>query len=247
MKDYEDGHDSISLNIMIDHLVYELEEVEDEVVPHDYEGLKSGQAVTIPAGTVLGAKSAKAKFNGGKIKPAKAKDDDDDGGKKKKKEKKEKSGLFGRNLLDGRTEDETQQRNVDQFHRHLYSTTFGDKKVVAVIVKTNDYVYEGTEDDLRGHVFGLNSDGGSIGNTFDLSSGYEQCSYGAITFSPLDTQVGIDNGVVTVTVDMDAVESQSIAIRKAAITKLKEMFGDDIIDTAHYWMFCIPPNTEGEL
>eukprot|EP00984_Skeletonema_dohrnii_P033572 scaffold30519_cov162-Skeletonema_dohrnii-CCMP3373.AAC.1 len=244
VKDYEDGHDSISLNIMIDHLVYELEEVlEDEVVSHDYEGLKSGHAVTIPAGTVLGAKSAKAKFNGGKIKPAEAKDDD--GGKKKKKEK---SGLFGRNLLDGRTEDEDekQQRTVDQLHRHLYSTTFGDKKVVAVIVQTNDSIYEGTEDGLREHVFGLTADGSTSDDMFNLSSGYEQCSYGAITFSPLDTQPGIDNGVVTVAVDMDAVESKSMAIRLQAITKLKEMFGDDIIDAADYWMFCIPPNTAGD-
>ena len=214
MTDYENGHHSESLNIMVDHLTYELEDVEDEVVSYDYEGLKSGQAVTIPAGTVLGAKSAKAKISGGKIKPAKAKDDDDDDGKKKKKKK---SGLFERNLLDGRSEEQ-------QLHRHLYSNTFGDKKVVAVRVKANDGEYSRTEDELRRDVFGLNADG-SIGDTFNLSSGYEQCSYGVITFSPLNTQDGIDNGVVTVTVDTTVTGISANDV----IEKLKEMFGDDII------------------
>ena len=232
--DYEDGADDRqTLNIMIDEIIYELDDVENNL--ETTKGLKSGQAVTLPAGAELGAKSGKAKVNGGKIKAAR---DGDDGKKKKSK----RDSLFERNLVNGRTKE--QQRNVDQLHRHLYSTTFGDKKTVAVRVQAADNVYTGSEDDLRREVFGLNPNG-SVGDTFNLSSGYDQCSYGELTFSPLNTEDGIDNGVVTITVDVDAVGNSDATIRNAVTAKIRETFGNDMTSVADYWLYCLPPGTNG--
>ncbi|KAK1735826.1 leucine-rich repeat protein [Skeletonema marinoi] len=147
-----------TFNIMVsDGSIYEIDDADD-----DLQFLQSGQAVTIPAGTVLRSKSGKVETNGAKIKASKGnkKDDVGDNGLKKKTK-----GLFERNL-EGRNEE--QQRNVDQLRRHL--TSLGEKSVVAVRVQTTDAEYEFSEAYLRREVFGI-SGSTDEEDLFNLSSG----------------------------------------------------------------------------
>jgi len=212
---------------MVDNSIYEIDDVDDEL-----KRLASGEAVTIPVGTVLSSKSGKVETNGAKIK-AKKGDKKDDSGKEKKTK-----GLFKRNL-EGRTE--VQQRNVDQLRRHLVS--LGDKSVVAVRVQTTDAVYGFSEAVLRREVFGIRGDTGQD-DTLNLSSGYEQCSYGALTFTPLASETGNDggdevsivDGVVTINVDVAANGNSDGNVRNAVTDKIKAVFGSDMQAVADYWM-----------
>lgn len=224
MIDYDDsiqdGHDGPdeTLNIMVDGSIYEIDDDDED---EELKRFKSGEAVTIPKGVTLGTKSAKAKTNGMKIKPS-------------KKDKKKTKNLFNRNL-EGRTDE--QQRNVDQLRRHLSSSTLGDKSVVAVRVQATDAVYSNSEAVLRREVFGI----GEGGDNFNLASGYDECSYGSLTFSPLASQSGdggvsIENGVVTISVDVAVAGNDDSIVRNAVTSKIRATFGDDMESVADYWM-----------
>ena len=212
---------------MVDETIYEIADAYDY---DDLKKMKSGDAVTIPRGVSLGAKSGKAELNGGKIQPSTddgRKEDAGDGGRKKKTTEK----LFDRNLEE-RTKE--QQRNVDKLHRHLSSSTLGNKSVVAVRVKTTDAIYSSSEEVLRREVFGIGED------EFNLSSGYDQCSYGALTFTPLASHssggVSIENGVVTIEVNVQAIGNGHGSVRNAVTNKIKEIFGSNMQSVADYWM-----------
>ena len=212
---------------MVENSIYEVDDADDEL-----KRLASGEAVTIPVGAVLSSKSGKVETNGAKIKASKGGKKDGGGFKKTTK------GLFERNL-EGRTE--AQQRNVDQLRRHLVS--LGDKSVVAVRVQTTDAVYGFSEAVLRREVFGIRGDTGQD-DTLNLSSGYEQCSYGALTFTPLASETGNDgggevsivDGVVTISVDVAANGNSDGTVRNAVTNKIKAVFGSDMEAVADYWM-----------
>eukprot|EP00984_Skeletonema_dohrnii_P002501 scaffold866_cov116-Skeletonema_dohrnii-CCMP3373.AAC.5 len=245
--DYEDrsvhSGPEETFNIMVsDGSIYEIDDADD-----DLQLLQSGQTVTIPAGTVLRSKSGKVETNGAKIKIKASKggkkdDVGDDGLKKKTK------GLFERNL-EGRNEE--QQRNVDQLRRHLTSRSLGEKSVVAVRVQTTDAEYEFSEAFLRREVFGI-SGSTDEEDLFNLPSGYEQCSHGALTFTPLasatgtdgDDEVSIVDGVVTINVDVEANNNVGANVRNAVTQRITKVFGD-MVTVADYWMYCLPPGTNG--
>ncbi len=230
MIEYEDSsssHDGPdeTFNIMVDDFIYEIDDVDEEL-----KSLTSGESVTIPKGVTLGTKTAKAKTNGAKIKPS----------KEGKKSKKKMKNLFDRNLK-GRTKE--QQRNVDQLRRHLYSdsASLGDKSVVAVRVQTSDgAVYSNSEDFLRRKVFGI----GEGGDQFNLASGFDQCSFGQLTFSPLASRSGsggvsIENGVVTISVDIPAGGNDDSVVYNEVTEEIKATFGIDdngMQAVADHWM-----------
>ena len=70
-----------------DSTIYEIEGADKDWMNNEGKELTSGQAVTIPAGVVLG-KSGKVKMNGTKLQPS---EDDQGQGKKKKKKKTRRS------------------------------------------------------------------------------------------------------------------------------------------------------------
>eukprot|EP00984_Skeletonema_dohrnii_P001833 scaffold607_cov146-Skeletonema_dohrnii-CCMP3373.AAC.1 len=240
LVDYEDNSvhsgPEETFNVMVDNTIYEIDDADD-----DLKRLKSGEAVTIPVGTVLSSKSGKVETNGAKIMASKG--GKKDGGSFKKTAK----GLFKRDL-EGRTEE--QQRNVDQLRRHLVSV--GDKSVVAVRVQTTDAVYGFSEAVLRREVFGIRGDTGQD-DTLNLSSGYEQCSFGALTFTPLASETGNDggdevsivDGVVTISVDVASNGISDSIVRNAVTDKIKAVFGSNMQAVADYWMYCLPPGTSG--
>ncbi len=227
MIDYEDSSHDKTFNIMVDDFIFE---IDDDDVDEELKSLKSGESVTIPKGVTLGTKTAKAEMNGAKIQPS----------KEGKKSKKKMKNLFDRNL-EGTTEDEEQQYNVG-ICSHLYSPVIGNKSVVAVRVQTTDAVYSNSEAYLRSKVFGI----GEGGDQFNLAVGYDQCSFGQLTFSPLASHLGsggvsIENGVVTISVDEsvgghDDDECVNKLLVNAVTNKIKETFGDDMTSVADYWM-----------
>ena len=217
-------------NIEIDGKIYEID-------PQESGGgkkLKSGEAVIIPAGTALG-KSGKASTNGAMIKK---KEEEEEGGKKNKRQR-QRAGLFERYLNTKRTDE--QERNVEQLHRHLYSTTFGDNKsVVAVRVVVSDGAYYQSEDHLRNKVFGTN------GDEFNLKSAYAQCSANQLIFNPKentsanDGSASINNGVLTIELPNMETKDGEGDIRDAVTARIKQLFGNNLPSVADYWMYCIP-------
>ena len=212
---------------MIDGHIYELQDVVDENVQElsssGFAGVefKSGQPITIPSGVSLGATSGMAKLNGLALQPAPEP---------------------VRNL---RTDE--QQNNIDQLRRQLSSTTLGNKSVVAVRVRANDNTYSYTEDALRSYVFGENADGSPSGDVVNLSERYRECSFGAITMNPTshtNNGVTIDNGVVTIDVNLNTVGNNDAVVREAVTDALQTAFGR-LTDVADYWMYCLPPGTRG--
>ena len=185
----------------------------------------------IPKHTALG-KSGKASTNGAVIK---TKEKEEDGGGKKKRQR-ERTGLFDRYLKTTRTDE--QERNVEQLHRHLYSTTFGDKTVVAVRVVVKDGAYYQSEDHLRDKVFGTN------GDQFNLKSAYAQCSANQLIFNPKENTSGnngasINNGVLTITLPNMETKDGEGAIRNEVTSEIQSLFGN-LPSVADYWMYCIP-------
>jgi len=100
-----------------------------------------------------------------------------------------------------------------------------------------------SEDWLRSKVFGKNANGSNSGDRFNLSSGYEQCSYGKLTFTPKETTtvqgVSINNGVVTINVNIPSGGNDHAIVRNAVTAKIDQIFGR-MTDVADYWMYCLP-------
>jgi hypothetical protein len=227
--DYSNNISKETFNLMLaDNTIYEMEDVDEDWKNNEVKSWKSGTIVNVPQGVEF-LKNGKVKMNGQK--PMINNGNNGQGNKD----------LFGRHL---KAMTEEQQQNVDLLHRHLvYSTTLGDKKVVAVRVSATDATYSNDENYLRSKVFGKNADGSSSEDDFNLSSGYEQCSYESLTFSPKETSthgaISINNGVVTINVDITAAAN----VRDAVTDKIVELLGGiSMTDVADYWMYCLPPS-----
>jgi len=234
--------------MLADNTIYEMEDIDEDWKNNEGKSWKSGSVVDVPQGVEF-LNNGKVKMNGQKpkINNGVANDGNGNNGNNGQGNKKDKTALFGRHLK-ARTEE--QQRNVDLLHRHLYSTTQGNKKVVAVRVSATDATYSNTEDHLRSKVFGKNANGSSSGDVFNLSSGYEQCSYGKLTFSPKETSthgsITINNGVVTINVAIAATGVADGTVRNAVTSKIEQLLGStSMTDVADYWMYCLPPGTSG--
>jgi hypothetical protein len=239
--DDSDNGSKETFNLMLaDNTIYEMEDLDEDWKQNEGKSWKSGSRVNVPLGVEF-LKNGKAKMNGKKPKI----NGEANNGNNGQGNKKDKKALFGRHLK-ARTEE--QQRNVDLIHRHL-SSTQGDKKVVAVRVSASDNTYSFSEDHLRSKVFGKNTDGTNSGDDFNLSSGYQQCSYGELTFSPKETTtsggVAINNGVVTIDVAITASGAGDGTVRNAVTNKIQQLLGSSMTDVADYWMYCLPPGTSG--
>ena len=243
------GHEE-TFNIMIGTSIYEIESAD---VDDKLREIPSGDPVIVPKGVSLGVKSPKANLNGATIQHAGAKSGkafelngvelqpSGEAGGNVRTRTREKKSLFSRNL-EGKTEE--QQRNVDKLHRRLYSTTLGEKSVVAVRVKAADASYSHSEEDLRREVFGIEDSEGK-GDGFNLVSGYDQCSFGALTFTPVASESGaegvsIEDGVVTIEVNVEASGESDGIVRDAVTNKIKDVFGFNdtypMTAVADYWM-----------
>lgn len=125
--------------------------------------------------------------------------------------------------------------------RRNLATVVGDKTILAVRVIASDGLYGFTEAVLSDEVFGTS------GDSFNLKSGYSQCSHGKLNMIKANdrtaTEATISNGVVTITVATSTTEGDG-AMRNAITAELNRVFGvSSPTALANHVMYCLPPNT----
>ncbi len=126
--------------------------------------------------------------------------------------------------------------------RHLQIVE-GNKTVLVIRAKVADSETSPSSVELALKVFGV----GAGQDDFNLSSGYDECSYGKLKFTPTQESSKTENGVLSVTISNVFVENSGIdEIRDAMIEKAKNDLGvSNLQEIADYTMVCIPPGTEG--
>jgi hypothetical protein len=92
--------------------------------------------------------------------------------------------------------------------------------------------------ELADSIFGI------TGDTFNLASGYNQCSYGQITFQPVQ-RAQVTSGVYTVTISNTIAGATDATIRTAAVSKAEADLGSSLSSIASHTMMCLPPGTSG--
>lgn len=115
----------------------------------------------------------------------------------------------------------------------------GRKSVLVVRVHLNDFQYDRDPGEIADEVFG---DAGGT-DTYNLSSGLSDCSYGDLSITKAEDRQGvtgaaIDNGVVTISVDRDSTDSD---IENAVTDAINEEFEvDSPGNLATHVMYCFP-------
>ena len=112
----------------------------------------------------------------------------------------------------------------------------GDKKVLVVRVKTTGSLQAeptSTVKELGDSVFG------TLGDAVNLKSQYDDCSYGNLTFSPLNETVYPSLSAPGVYEIEVAVSGTSNGVVRNAVTASLPSFDFD------YVMYCLPPGTDG--
>lgn len=116
----------------------------------------------------------------------------------------------------------------------------GAKTLLAVKIIAADSEYGFTEAFLSDSVFGTS------GDVFNLATGYDQCSYGKLTFNKVPDRVGtnvnISEGVVSITVPGVAADGD-LVLRDQVTTEITNQFGESPRDIADHAMYCMPPNS----
>jgi len=132
-------------------------------------------------------------------------------------------------------------------HNRRLSTT-GHRSVLVVRVEASDASTSATEADLAREVFGLGDSNGGT-DSFNLSSGFSQCSYDKLTFGPANDGVGT-NGVYTVSIGSAVVGQTFGSVRNVVLDKLRDDFGNNDLNALYdHVMVCMPKGTltkEGE-
>ncbi len=119
--------------------------------------------------------------------------------------------------------------------RHL-QVVEGNKTVLVLRAVAADAETTSSNEQLALKIFGV---GGQ--DDFNLSSGYDECSYGKLQFAPTPL---IQDGVLTVTISDFVQNSDTDVIRDAMLDKARSELGvTDLQSIADYTMVCIPPGT----
>jgi hypothetical protein len=130
----------------------------------------------------------------------------------------------------------TQQSGVS--HRRL--ATSGNRSVLLVRIKANDGEPTHSESVLASKVFGI----GNEGDSFNLSSGYDQCSYGKLKMQPTNL---VENGVHTMELNQNIIGETHTDVRNVALDQLRsEMGTTNLNDMFDHIAFCLPPGTKSK-
>ena len=108
-------------------------------------------------------------------------------------------------------------------------------------------------DKIRDEALGLNSNGGEGTDLVNLSSQYDACSYGKLTFVPVDNSVDFNGqnavyGVITVNVGGQNVQGTSDGVIREAMKNalIPGNSGNSYLTSrVDYVLLCIPPGTSG--
>ena len=126
--------------------------------------------------------------------------------------------------------------------RHLEQIT-GQRSVLVVRIEANDAFTGPSEKDLARTVFGITDDHGKT-DSWNLASGYDQCSYGQLTFEPAQDQ-NTNNGVYTLSIDANVKGKTHSEVRNLALDRLRSDLGvKDLNSIYDHVMLCLPPGTK---
>ena len=106
-------------------------------------------------------------------------------------------------------------------HRRRLKTT-GTRSVLVVRIEANDASTTPTEEDLAREVFGIKDSTGAT-DSWNLVGGFDQCSYGQLTFKPAQNN-GVKDGVYTVSIDQNARGVRMVDIRTIVLDSLRSDF-----------------------
>jgi len=114
----------------------------------------------------------------------------------------------------------------------------GDMKILIVRVVARDVAVSFTEEELSDGIFG------TFGDSVNLKSQYDSCSYGKVNVIPVADQIEpkVTNGVVTMNIDMKVNGADSSTVEFAVKDKYYDM-GFSQPDVGGYVVFCIPSGT----
>ena len=126
-------------------------------------------------------------------------------------------------------------------HRRRLKTT-GSRSVLVVRIEANDAVTKPSKEDLAREVFGIKDSHGAT-DTWNLAGGFDQCSYGQLTFKPAQNN-GVKDGVYTVSIDQNARGARNVDIRTIVLDSLRSDFGTSNLNALFdHVMLCMPPGT----
>mmetsp|Transcript_25048 Transcript_25048/g.37462 ORF Transcript_25048/g.37462 Transcript_25048/m.37462 type:complete len:561 (-) Transcript_25048:233-1915(-) len=141
----------------------------------------------------------------------------------------------GKAIVSGVPEFVQQKEDNDVFGRRLLAT--GDKSVLVIRVDANDAQNQYTEEQLAEEIFGEFAISGST-DTFNLASGYRQCSYGQLNIDPTDdpkANYGVYTAALTNIGNMSMAELEPLALAAGNLEfcNLSSLFD--------FVMICLPP------
>jgi len=128
-------------------------------------------------------------------------------------------------------------RNTAKDHQ-LSTPEYGEKSVLAVRVTAVDAENTFTAAHLSDKVFGTD------GSTFNLVSGYKDCSQNKLRFAPA-TGSKIQNGVYDVKIPDTINGASRYTVVESIKSQLTEQFGD-LSSQFDKVMICVPPGTAGD-
>ncbi|KAI2498223.1 Gametolysin peptidase M11 [Fragilaria crotonensis] len=129
----------------------------------------------------------------------------------------------------------------DQANELIVPSGTAIKTVLVIRIIARDAQTTATEAQLADDIFGTN------GDVWNLKTGFDQCSYGQLTFEPLTThpKVGPD-GIYTVSIPNTSVRGVGDSkVVNAALAQVTTDLGVSPNLLANHVMFCLPPGTSG--
>ena len=224
--DHSDGHlDAIALP---DGRILDIEDADDA----DEEVKKRGRGWFKKHGYESGTTeiALTGRVEGGKLKLKKLPQAE---GKEGKNGKNGKNGN-GNGLAKGKN-----KRSLEEDRRRLVT---GEKTVLALRVVAPDSSTTSIESTISDEIFGTS------GDNINLSTQYDACSYGKLTFVPFNgitsTGVSITDGVATVDITQNVNGAENGVIRDAVTAEATTKFGS-LSSQFDYVMQCLPPGTSG--
>ena len=130
----------------------------------------------------------------------------------------------------------------DEHRRRLANRTSGNKSVLVVRVEAKDASTGPTEEDLARDVFGITDSKGET-DSWNLSSGFDQCSYGKLTFGPTKDH-RMKNGIYTISINENVKGQRSSNLKNTILDQLQSELGATRLDSLYdFVMLCLPPGT----
>ena len=115
----------------------------------------------------------------------------------------------------------------------------GERSVLVVRVEADDASTSASESEITRKVFGTGEEG-----SFNLSSGYGECSFGQLKLKPTDH---FQNGVKTVTVDTNIIGEKNVMVKNLVQDKLRAEMNVQHLDTVFdHVMIILPPGTKSK-